>query len=395
MAASLPTLLYHYVNPHKDAICVPPQRFAAHLSAMARAGWQGVPLARAEAFLNHSEPLPKKAALITFDDGFLDNYAFAFPLLKKFSHQAVIFTVTDMIEHVGGVAPHTPHQGDNPPGPISGEAEDTGTKDLLRPTLEDVWENKLSEQELTEMLGAPHAQDDLGFRDRRDRFFSWAEARHMEASGVITIAAHSARHESVYSGPDFENIVTPGPRKRTFDRVSGPMLYGMPRFGHAPALAQPAFVPSEKLLDLVRSLAPQGRNEAHAFFQQPGKAEEIQSALAELTPAQRGEYESTPEFQARVRAELESCKQTLERELGREETTLAWPWGKYSPESLAIAQDLGFTTFFCTTNGPNLPGQGSTHIHRFKARDRSAAWLRTRLAIWSRPWLARAYASIK
>ena len=41
--------------------------------------------------------LPKRAACITFDDGYLDNYTNAFPVLKKYSIPATIFIATDYI----------------------------------------------------------------------------------------------------------------------------------------------------------------------------------------------------------------------------------------------------------------------------------------------------------
>ena len=45
-----------------------------------------------------SKPLPRHAALITFDDGYLDNFTNAFPILKKYNFPAVIYLTSG---HIG------------------------------------------------------------------------------------------------------------------------------------------------------------------------------------------------------------------------------------------------------------------------------------------------------
>lgn len=49
-------------------------------------------------WIRERKPLPPKAALITFDDGYDDNYENAYPILKKYGFTAVIFLATDYME---------------------------------------------------------------------------------------------------------------------------------------------------------------------------------------------------------------------------------------------------------------------------------------------------------
>ena len=45
------------------------------------------------------ESLPQNPVILTFDDGYLDNYLFAYPIIKKYSIPATIFLTTDFINH--------------------------------------------------------------------------------------------------------------------------------------------------------------------------------------------------------------------------------------------------------------------------------------------------------
>jgi len=58
-----------------------------------------VSLAEVIAFLNGESHLPPRALLITFDDGYLDNYVNARPILKQYQFPAVIFLMTSRMEN--------------------------------------------------------------------------------------------------------------------------------------------------------------------------------------------------------------------------------------------------------------------------------------------------------
>ncbi len=50
-------------------------------------------------WLHGKKQLPPYAALITFDDGYLDNYKYAYPILRKHNFSAIIFLTTNHIEN--------------------------------------------------------------------------------------------------------------------------------------------------------------------------------------------------------------------------------------------------------------------------------------------------------
>ncbi|MRT32352.1 hypothetical protein FGX01_00105, partial [Xylella fastidiosa subsp. multiplex] len=53
------------------------------------------------------KPVPHKSIVITFDDGYLDNWVYAHPILQKYHMHAVVFIVTSWT----GDGPARPHAG--------------------------------------------------------------------------------------------------------------------------------------------------------------------------------------------------------------------------------------------------------------------------------------------
>ena len=103
--ASVPILMYHYIStPPADAdiyridLSTPPDLFAAHLDRLLAEGYTTISLYQLLAHLAQGAPLPAKPVVITFDDGYRDNYENAFPLLMERGMTATFFVVTDFID---------------------------------------------------------------------------------------------------------------------------------------------------------------------------------------------------------------------------------------------------------------------------------------------------------
>lgn len=102
---SLTVLNYHRIedpgradfDTFKPNVSARPEDFARQMDCLAR--WFNVISMRDLAdWLNGGKPLPPHAALITFDDGYLDNFANAYPILRARNFPAVIFLTTNHIE---------------------------------------------------------------------------------------------------------------------------------------------------------------------------------------------------------------------------------------------------------------------------------------------------------
>lgn len=92
-AQALPILMYHHVSPNPGLVTVSPTTFRDHIQSLAKAGWRSAGLDAVERFYR-GERLPAKTCVITFDDGYLDNYIYAHPVLQEFGMRAVLFIVT-------------------------------------------------------------------------------------------------------------------------------------------------------------------------------------------------------------------------------------------------------------------------------------------------------------
>ncbi|MCX8037231.1 MAG: polysaccharide deacetylase family protein [Candidatus Sumerlaeia bacterium] len=96
-------LTYHHVAPvppvgnERRGLYVAPDFFAAQMAWLARRGYHVATLDEVRADLLGSERLPRKSVAITFDDGWADNYAHAFPVLQQYGFPATIFITAGKI----------------------------------------------------------------------------------------------------------------------------------------------------------------------------------------------------------------------------------------------------------------------------------------------------------
>ena len=88
----LRVLMYHKVNDRPDnPVTVPTGAFAEQMAQLGELGYTVVGL---DAVLDHyldNRPLPRRAVLITFDDGYRDNLENALPALQAHGYPAVLF----------------------------------------------------------------------------------------------------------------------------------------------------------------------------------------------------------------------------------------------------------------------------------------------------------------
>jgi len=165
----VPVLTYHSVTddgswfPWSENISVPPELFERNLESLKRMGCTVLRTDELVAARKTGRPLGERPVVIQFDDGYLDNWVAALPLLKRHRLPATVFVPVDFVE----------------PG------------NELRPTLDDVDCGRLNAAELT-----------------WNGYLNWAELKAMRASGLIDVEAHGVGHGRVATGNETTGILT-------------------------------------------------------------------------------------------------------------------------------------------------------------------------------------------
>lgn len=111
MSSAVPVLLYHHINHHEgDTVTVTPEVFSGQMRLLADAGYTTITLGELLAMVNGADGCPARAVVITFDDGWLDNYLFACPELQKHGFRAASFLITGRVTaaKVGTLPDHLP-----------------------------------------------------------------------------------------------------------------------------------------------------------------------------------------------------------------------------------------------------------------------------------------------
>ncbi len=154
---TVPVLMYHHVRPGGGMIATTPEHFEDQLRWLARRGYTAL---GADEFARHLREggAPRRSVLITFDDGYLDNWVYAAPLLRRYGMKAVVFIVTGWI----GDGPVRPRMGEGASPPEAPEHREC--------------ERRIAEGKADEVM------------------LRWSEIEAMRAQGLVEFHSHTHTH---------------------------------------------------------------------------------------------------------------------------------------------------------------------------------------------------------
>ena len=100
-AVELPILVYHHVVPgHSPGLLfVTPEGFEQQLKYLRDNGYRSVSFDDLADCLEYGAPLPERPVIFSFDDGWENQFQYAFPLLEKYGFSATFYVVTSYLDH--------------------------------------------------------------------------------------------------------------------------------------------------------------------------------------------------------------------------------------------------------------------------------------------------------
>lgn len=355
---NIPILMYHGVSD--DLAKVPygfllqaTDQFEACMRYLARNGYTTITLQHLYDYLRDRKPVPPKSIVLTFDDGYLDNWVFVYPILKKYGLKGTIFVVTDFV--------------DPEPG--------------CRPTLFDV---EAKREEL-----------------RWWGYLSWAEMRRMEADGVMDIQAHTGTHTWYFSSDEIIDFhhphdsypwlvwnQCPERKYRWLDEVQeGFVPYGAPVYKHGRSLGIRRYFEDPGLTEHLASFV--SAQAAKELFAKPSWRQVLlkESVRYKEKFGELGRYETDQEYDARLRSEIVESKKILESNLGKDIQFLCWPGGAHTQQAYELALSNGYLS---TTKGDkkNAIGSDPSKLHRTGAYLDSRQYSETFLKFAALPFFA-------
>jgi len=98
----VPVLNYHQINNNDhNSLTLSDTEFEAQMEYLYKTGYTAISPNQLADYVQYGKELPLNPVLITFDDGYEDNYKVAYPILQKYHFTATIFIITDFVSRYG------------------------------------------------------------------------------------------------------------------------------------------------------------------------------------------------------------------------------------------------------------------------------------------------------
>lgn len=313
---SIPIIYYHSVALKKNLawfknyLTLELKFFEAHLKYFAARKYVFLDLADYFALGNQNKK--ENYVVLTLDDGYLDNFIYVYPLLKKYNAKATIFINPAFVDK----------------------------RSVIRKTFQDYWNNKVSLNEI----------DQWGF-------LSWDEMRLMEKNGTVDIQSHTLTHTKYFVSDELVSFHYPNrdclyPIGNLFPEhlpyyIANPNFEKLLPYGY-PFLKQESSVIARKVT-ISKDFIDEIMNKLNQYdWSKPYNFNEMLNNVKAVYENYKKnnaiitKQESDDEYKKRVHFELSESKRIIEKELNKKVSFCCWPHGDNNEFTHNTALEVGY-----------------------------------------------------
>lgn len=316
---SVPVIMYHNVGvPNKNwlwgHLTCPWKLFEEHLLWIRKINIETISLQQLYDYKSKNADIPSRPIVLTFDDGYLDNWIFAYPLLKKHECKGTIFINPEFVD---------PRQ-------------------IIRKNLEDVWYHG---EEISNL--------------ETDGFLSWQEIKIMESEGVFDVQSHSMSHTWYFCDKEIIDFHSPGNNKypwifwnmkqeqksfyitNKYDQV---IPYGLPVYKNGRSLGIRRYLEDQ---DLSRFVVDFVGDQGVGIFNENNWRKKLYDQVDKYKSMNKlnERFETDNEQKERYVYELKKSKEIIEEKLDKTVRFLCWPGGVRNALSTKISRDVGYMAY--------------------------------------------------
>ena len=316
---AVPVFLYHQVNPISSSVS--PEIFEEHLKIIKKYNMETITISE---YYNNN--INKNSMLLTFDDGYYDNFKYVFPLLRKYNMKATIFLNTLYIMDKRECEP---------------EIKDNNTVNL---------------EAMKKYIKNGNATI--------NQYMSREEIKEMYDSGLVDFQAHSHKHMAVFTDTKIEDLTKK-------DEMEAPELY---LYGELENNF-PVFAKRGEYSGKAKIIKKEFFRTFKKFYE-----ENIENKIADKNEIlkkcqefidENSKYffdESEAEYKKRIEEDYLENKKLIEKNIGNQVKFFCWPWGHRSKETIEILKELGVVGFISTKKGTNSMKPNWNMIRRIELR---------------------------